>query len=130
MLSYIQPYTLISVVYSELDEHTPAWVDKNELLLRWEHMFDGQGHYSVHADWDSKSSGIIEGATHTMEVPTQARQRKDLAERVTNTLKAVEEQKTTEEIRVENGGLQPRKRRVRTPTSSEDEDEDEGVDEE
>lgn len=111
---------LLSIFYSELDEHTPPWVDKGKLLWMWKRACGERGSCGARGLWDSRSSGIIKGATHSMNGPTQVKQRKNLVERVMNTLKAVEEHKTSEEMEEDAERRATKKRRVGGPGETSD----------
>ncbi|KAL5040988.1 hypothetical protein BDW71DRAFT_192659 [Aspergillus fruticulosus] len=66
------------VLYSGKDPSVPAFVDKEGLLRRWRRATDGE---AERAYWHDES-GIIPGATHTLEGPRQVEQRKELVRRV------------------------------------------------
>ncbi|KAL4975323.1 hypothetical protein BDW66DRAFT_137872 [Aspergillus desertorum] len=66
------------VLYSGRDPSVPAFVDKDGLLKRWRSATDGEAKREYWHD----ESGIIPGATHTLEGPGQIEQRKELVRRV------------------------------------------------
>lgn len=75
------------VLPSGVDEHVPAWIDKEKLLGRWE-MAVKQGAGNRHI-WDVYS-GLVSGATHSLSGNTQAGPRRELVLRVKGYLSNIE----------------------------------------
>lgn len=50
------------VLYSGSDEFCPPWVDKENLMQRWQQATEAGG-----AKWDAENSGIIVGASHNVK---------------------------------------------------------------
>ncbi|KAL4778862.1 hypothetical protein BJX76DRAFT_365865 [Aspergillus varians] len=70
------PQSLL-VLYSGLDPTVPGWVDKEALMRRWRGVTDIERVY-----WHVES-GIIPGASHTLEGPGQVEQRRALMRKLT-----------------------------------------------
>lgn len=71
------------VVPGDSDQYVPSWVDKKELLRRWEHAVNlGAGEKKL---WDDRS-GLIPGATHSPSGDGQTEPRRVLVSRVTGYL--------------------------------------------
>jgi hypothetical protein len=75
----------LCVLYSGADEHVPKWVDKVNLVGKWQNAVT----YSE-ATWDAENSGVIEGANHNLRGEGQEKQRGELERRVVGFLKKVE----------------------------------------
>ncbi|KAL4899483.1 hypothetical protein BDW74DRAFT_171523 [Aspergillus multicolor] len=69
------------VLYSGSDPAVPPHVDKERLLTRWQRATDAERQY-----WHAES-GIIPGATHTLEGERQFEQRKELVRRTSRQIK-------------------------------------------
>jgi hypothetical protein len=67
------------VLYSGSDEYCPPWVDKENLMQRWQRATEAGG-----AKWDA-NSGVVPGASHNVKNEGQ----KDLIDRVSRYLKSL-----------------------------------------
>ena len=77
------------VIPGGADEFTPSWMDKEQLLQRWE-AATKQGAGGNDVLWDV-NSGIIPGAKHSPQGKSQAEPRRELVSRVSNFLGNLEQ---------------------------------------
>ena len=75
------------VLYSGRDQYVPEWVDKASLLQRWKNV---TGNNSKEQIWDAKYSGVIPGASHSLNGDEEEEPRRDLVARVIAYLKNME----------------------------------------
>ncbi|KAK2767837.1 hypothetical protein FQN54_003998 [Arachnomyces sp. PD_36] len=70
------------------DQYVPPWVNKSELLKRWENATNaGAGGKKI---WDDERSGPIPGATHSPSGDEQTEPRRELVSRVKGYLRQLE----------------------------------------
>jgi hypothetical protein len=69
----------LMVLSSGADQAVPDWVDKENMLSRWQNATDNNG---VNQIWDQEHSGIIPGASHALGNDDQAEPRKFLVKKV------------------------------------------------
>lgn len=77
----------LMVLSSGSDQSVPEWVDKENLLSRWQKATnDGAGREI----WDAEHSGVVPGASHALSNDDQAEPRANLVRRVLGYLQDVE----------------------------------------
>ena len=75
------------VMPSGADQAVPDWIDKAELLARWQKAADRNGSAQI---WDTENSGPIPNASHALSNDDQAEPRQYLVEKVQNYLSGLE----------------------------------------
>lgn len=75
------------VMPSGADQAVPDWIDKAELLARWQKAADRNGSVQI---WDTENSGPIPNASHALSNDDQAEPRQYLVEKVQNYLSGLE----------------------------------------
>lgn len=75
------------VLMSGRDRAVPDWVNKEQLLLKWQSVTDGASPGQV---WDDSHSGIIPGASHALSDPDQAEPRQWFADRILSYLSTLD----------------------------------------
>ena len=75
------------VMPSGADQAVPDWIDKAELLARWQKAADRNGSAQI---WDTENSGPIPNASHALSNDDQAEPRQYLVEKVQNYLRGLE----------------------------------------
>lgn len=77
----------LMVLYSGADQSVPDWVDKENLLRRWQTAVNHNGKDHI---WDEEHSAIIPNASHALSNDDQAEPRKFLVKRVLGYLQDAE----------------------------------------
>jgi hypothetical protein len=80
------------VMPSGADQAVPDWIDKPELLARWQKATDRNGLSQI---WDTENSGPIPNASHALSNDDQAEPRQYLVEKVQSYLSGLEKALTT-----------------------------------
>jgi hypothetical protein len=75
------------VMPSGADQAVPDWIDKANLLARWQKAADRNGSAQI---WDTENSGPIPNASHALSNDDQAEPRQYLVEKVQNYLSGLE----------------------------------------
>jgi hypothetical protein len=80
------------VMPSGADQAVPDWIDKPELLARWQKATDRNGLSQI---WDTENSGPIPNASHALSNDDQTEPRQYLVEKVQSYLSGLEKALTT-----------------------------------